>query len=102
MRDNYQTCVEKMEQFENFHHHSSHKINMTGFYFLNSIQLFKYYEYDYCIYSYRQLICFVNFKDKTYCINPSRYSTTTSRQVGYIRRAVKVWERKGFERILWI
>jgi fructose-1,6-bisphosphatase len=102
MQDNYQTCVAKMEQFEDFSHYGN---NMTGvLYSVYSarIQLLKVYEYNYLIYSYSTLICFVNFRDRTYCINPTRYSATTSKQVSYIRRAVKVWERKGYQRILWI
>jgi hypothetical protein len=99
MRDNYQTCIVRMEQFENFSHYGG---NMTGCLYHMDIQLIKKYHLDYCIYSYSTLICFVSFKDKTYCINPTRYSVTTSKQVGYIRQAVKVWERNGFQRILWI
>jgi hypothetical protein len=99
MQDNYQTCIVKMEQFEEFVHYDG---NMTGYLSHIDIQLIKHYHINYLIYSYSTLICFINFNDKTYCINPQRYSTTTSKQVSYIRRAVKVWERKGFQRILWI
>jgi hypothetical protein len=102
MRDNYQTCIVKMEQFEDFTHRSTHKINMRGTQFCGGVQFIKCYNFDYIILSYTTMICFVNFRDKTYCINPQKFSTTTSRQVSYILRAVKVWERKGFERILWI
>lgn len=96
--DNYQTCIIKMEQFEDFNHYN----NMFGLTHKKYIELIKEYEFDYHIYSYTTLICFVNFKDKTYCINPQRYSVTTSKQVSYIRRAAKVWERKGYKRILWL
>lgn len=98
--DNYQTCIVKMKQFEEFIHcgNTMSSLWCSGSY----IQLIKYYEYNYSIYSYFTLMCFVNFKDRTYCINPHRYSTTTSKQVSYIRAAAKVWERRGYERILWI
>ena len=99
MADNYQTCIVKMEQFENFLHYNN---TMSGYHFREAIQLIKYYEIDYSIYSYNTLICFVNFEERIYCLNPTRYSTTTSKQVSYIRIAIKVWERKGFQRILWI
>ena len=93
-----------MEQFEPFTHYNNtmSSIMWPRTPWPSGIQLIKYYELDYCIYSYITMICFVNYKDKTYCINPRRYSTTTSKQVSYIRRAAKVWERKGYERILWI
>ena len=98
--DNYQTCIAKMELFVDFEHYGS---NMNGYYVNNmNIQLIKKYKADYIIYSYSTLICFINFNDKTYYINPTKYSTTTSKQVTFIRKAAKGWERKGFERRLWI
>ena len=101
MQDNYNTCIVKMEQFQKFEHYGN---TMSGNMVDrgSSIKLIKLYKYDYSIYSYNTLICFVDFKEKTYCINPTKYSTTTSKQVSYIRKAAKAWERKGFERILWI
>jgi hypothetical protein len=99
MQDNYKTCIVKMERFEFFVHH---KNTMKGLCLRTNIFLINEYKFDYCIISYDTIICFINFNDKTYCINPQHYSTTTSKQVSYIRRAAKVWERKGFERILWL
>jgi hypothetical protein len=99
MQVSYERCIKRMEQFEEFVHYDG---NMTGYLSHIEFQLIKHYHINYAIYSFTTLICFINFKDKTYCINPYKYSVTTSKQVSYIRRAVKVWERKGFERILWI
>ncbi len=97
---NYAVCVKNMMYFLNFTHYGN---NMSGILKPDQeIQLIKYYKYDYAIYSYKTLICFVNFTDRTYCINPKKYSSTTSKQVTYIRRAAKNWEHEGFERILWI
>jgi hypothetical protein len=90
-----------MENFRVFVHHDntiSARVLLNGL----KIQLMKEYEAHYFIISYRTVICFVDFKNKTYCINPQKYSRTTSRQVNLIYRAAEVWESKGFERILWI
>ncbi len=100
MQDKYSTCIVKMEQFQEFEHYGDTMSGLEGRGTL--IKLIKDYISDYRIYSYQTLICFVNYKEKTYCLNPTKYSTTTSKQVSYIRKAAKVWERKGFERILWI
>jgi hypothetical protein len=103
MKDNYSTSIIKMEQFEPFNHYHD---NMRGILWpennRGNIQLIKYYEFDYNIYSYTTMMCFVNFRREFYCINPHKYSTTTSKQVSYIMRAARVWESKEFERILWI
>lgn len=101
MKVNYQVCIKRMENFEDFIHHGS---TMSGYWVPNNyIKLIKTYQYDYAIYSYNTLICFVDFMNKTYCINPARYSATTSKQKSYIRKAAKSWEYfNGYKNILWI
>lgn len=100
---NYNTCIKRMENFEEFVHY---KHNMSGginpYLKEKYINLIKQYAYHYSIYSYNTLICFVNYKDKTYSINPVKYSRTTSKQVWCIIKAARTWERNGYRRILWI
>ena len=104
MEVNYQVCIRRMENFEDFIHCGN---TMSGYNTYdrdnNYIKLIKIYQYDYAIYSYNTLICFVDFIGKTYCVNPNKYSTTTSKQKSYIRQAAKSWEYyNGYKNILWI
>lgn len=101
MADSYRVCLERMKSFEEFMHYSN---NMHGIKLMHS--KFSNIEYKntigYYIYSYTTLVCFVDFDNKKYCINPYKYSTTTSKQVTLIRRAAIKWEYNGFERIMWL
>ncbi len=98
MEESYGNCVEKMKLFYEFEHYSK---NMIGVHERREFNLRKTYVSTYCIYSYSTIICFINYFDKIYCINPYNYSRTTSKQTTLIRRAAEYWERIGFSRVLW-
>ena len=99
MFDNYQNCLIKMKSLEEFTHYDE---NMRGIKEKRTFQLRETYNADYCIYSYKTIICFVDLTKHIYCITPYQYSTTTSKQLSYIRVASATWDKYGLKRILWI
>ena len=82
-----------------FMHHGE---NMHGTLSDSKLKIKEIHNFNYLIYSYSTLICFVDFEKKIYSINPHKYSVTTSKQINYIREAAKRWENIGYERILWL
>lgn len=97
--DNYVECLQKMKDFQEFTHSGQ---NMRGRRERGTLDLIYKYSYDYSIYSYRTIICIVNFDNNMYVINPYRYSTTTAKHKFYIRIAAQSWEIEGYENVLWL